>query len=241
VAAAGLGASSTPLERTFERTAPRPAQESLGAGWLGAALGNRTPDLRITRSPGHRSGPATCTDSSARVPERSESTESYRFPVHHPGHDRARLPVTECHLRGRRMALTQGHRLSRRCGQRGRGLGTIDLKAAAHGSGDRLEIIPVRGHYRRAGCASPSTTQASTMSVVAREQRGADGASLVIVEGSTSHPPAAGRRAWRPPPRQDWATTGAGTVGTSRCASRARWRAHNRRSPRSAAMSAPVS
>jgi hypothetical protein len=36
---------------------------------LGAALGNRTPDLRITRSPGLRSGPATSTDSSTRASE----------------------------------------------------------------------------------------------------------------------------------------------------------------------------
>jgi len=88
----------------------------------GAALGNRTPDLRITRSPGHRSGRATCTDSTARVPERSECTGCSGFSVHDPVHDRAGLPVTECHLRGRRMALTQGHRLFRRFfGQRGRG------------------------------------------------------------------------------------------------------------------------
>jgi hypothetical protein len=61
------------------------------------------------------------TDSSTRAPERSECTESYRFPVHDPVHDWAGLPVTECHLLGRRMAFTEGHRLSRRCGQRGRG------------------------------------------------------------------------------------------------------------------------
>jgi hypothetical protein len=49
------------------------------------------------------------------------------------------------------------------------------------------------------------------------------------------------RRAWREPPRQTWATTGAGVVGTSRRESRARCLAQTRRSPRSAATSAPAS
>ena len=42
-------------------------------------------------------------------------------------------------------------------------------------------------------------------------------------------------------PRQHWAITAAGTVGTTRRSSRARWRAHIRRPPRSAAISAPES
>jgi hypothetical protein len=39
-----------------------------------AALGNRTPDLRITRSPGPLSGRATCTDRLTRAPDCSQRT-----------------------------------------------------------------------------------------------------------------------------------------------------------------------
>jgi len=45
-----------------------PLPRSEGAADMGAALGNRTPDLRITRSPGLRSMLATCTHSSAPDP-----------------------------------------------------------------------------------------------------------------------------------------------------------------------------
>jgi hypothetical protein len=51
-------------------------------GWdflVGAAYRNRTDDLRITRSPRPRSGHATCTDSSTRVPECSWRTACSRF------------------------------------------------------------------------------------------------------------------------------------------------------------------
>ena len=90
---------------------------------------------------------------------------------------------------------------------------------------------------------APSTTHTSTMSVVAaRAAREPTELARSSSRASTSHPASSrARRAWRPPPRQDWARTGAGTVGTSRRMRRARWRAHKRRSPRSAAMSAPVS
>jgi hypothetical protein len=62
-----------------------------------AALGNRTPDLRITRSPAPRSSRATCTDSSTRVPECSERTRCSGLPVHDPVHGLASLLVTGCH------------------------------------------------------------------------------------------------------------------------------------------------
>ena len=64
-------------------------------------MGNRTPDLRITRSPGHRTGPATCTDSSTPSPECTQRTECTGFPGHDPGHDRGIPVVTDCYWQGR--------------------------------------------------------------------------------------------------------------------------------------------
>jgi hypothetical protein len=63
----------------------------------GAALGNRTPDLRITRSPAHRPGRTTCTDRGTCVPEcprrtaRPDSWATIRATAR-PGR-----PVTECY------------------------------------------------------------------------------------------------------------------------------------------------
>jgi hypothetical protein len=64
------------------------------------------------------------------------------------------------------------------------GLGAIDLKAAAHSSGDRLEITLVRGHYQVVP-AYGSLNDASINDVggCGASSEGADGASLVIIEG----------------------------------------------------------
>src|SRR6266566_9049712 len=63
---------------------------------LRAAYRNRTDDLRITRSPAHRPGRATCTDGSTRVPECSQRTACSGFSGHDAGHDLAYRAVTEC-------------------------------------------------------------------------------------------------------------------------------------------------
>jgi len=64
----------------------KPSERASDLRILGAALGNRTPDLRITRSPAHRSRRATCTDGSTHVPERSRRTGCSGLPVHDPVH-----------------------------------------------------------------------------------------------------------------------------------------------------------
>jgi hypothetical protein len=64
------------------------------------------------------------------------------------------------------------------------GLGTIDLKAAAHGSGDRLEITLVRAHYQVAPThGSFNDASINNVGACGASSEGADGASLVIVEG----------------------------------------------------------
>jgi hypothetical protein len=62
-----------------------------------AAYRIRTGDLRITRSPGLRSGSATCTDRSAPAPECTQRTVCPDFPVHDSVHGRAGLVVTACY------------------------------------------------------------------------------------------------------------------------------------------------
>ena len=80
----------------------KPSERASDLRILGAALGNRTPDLRITRSPGRRSGPATCTDSSTPAPKCTQRTACTGFPVHDPVHDRDMPGVTECYPRAGR-------------------------------------------------------------------------------------------------------------------------------------------
>jgi len=64
------------------------------------------------------------------------------------------------------------------------GLGAIDLKAAAHGSGDRLEIILVRAHYQVVPAhGSLNDTSINDVGGCGASGEGADGASLAIVEG----------------------------------------------------------
>jgi integrase len=65
-----------PLAKVLAKM-PLPISE--GAADPGAALGNRTPDLRITRSPPPRSGLSTCTDSRTCVPGCSECTVRSEF------------------------------------------------------------------------------------------------------------------------------------------------------------------
>lgn len=64
------------------------------------------------------------------------------------------------------------------------GLGAIDLKTAAYGSGNRLEITLVRAHYQVVPTHG-SLHDASINDVGGRGtcSQGADGASLVIIEG----------------------------------------------------------
>ena len=53
----------------------------------------------LQEKPPYRSGHVTCTDSSTRIPECSECTESFRFPVHDPVHGPSSPYVTECYYR----------------------------------------------------------------------------------------------------------------------------------------------
>jgi hypothetical protein len=124
-------------------------------------------------------------------------------------------------------------------GRQGRSTSRRRLTTAAMACRSSSSELTTRSCRRRA----PSTTHASTMSVVAARAASEPTERAWPSSSASTWHPASSRasRAWRPPPRQDWATTGAGVVGTSRSANRARCRAHMRRSPRSAAMSAPVS
>ena len=95
-----------------EREAGRDANNPYELGFRGgAAYRNRTDDLRITRSPRPRSGRATCTDSSTRVPECSQRTVCSGLPVHDPVHGVGQPSVTECYWMVL-MALARGHRVA---------------------------------------------------------------------------------------------------------------------------------
>jgi hypothetical protein len=81
------------------------------------------------------------------------------------------------------MALIQGHHLLAAAVSVA-GLGAIDLKAAAYGGGNRLEISLVRAHYQVVPTHG-SLNHASIHDVGGRGacSEGADGAGLVIIEG----------------------------------------------------------
>jgi hypothetical protein len=113
------------------------------------------------------------------------------------------------------------------------------LTAAAIAARSPSSELTIRSPRRRA----PSTTLASTMSAArARPARTPVALALVSSRPSTSHPASSRAScAWRDVPRQHWAMTEAGTVGTTRRSSKARCRTHIGRSPRSAAISAPES
>ena len=106
------GHLSHPRE-AFERTAGRAQVRKTPrswAFWVGAAYRNRTDDLRITRSPAHRSRRATCTDGSTHVPERSLRTGCSRLPVHDSVHGLGQPLGNRMLLGWTLMAHDLGHR-----------------------------------------------------------------------------------------------------------------------------------
>ena len=105
--------------------------------------------------------------------------------------------------------------------------GLVDFEALADGGDGGLEVAGV-GADDQVVAAQGSLDDAGVDNVAGGRAGGerAGGAGPGVVQGLGV---AAGQdrdsRAWRLPPRQAWARTGAGTTGTSRRFSRARWRA----------------
>ena len=76
-------------------------------------------------------------------PEMLSAHSALRLPGHDPGHGPACLPVTGCYwhreARSRKTAYFGGVSVA--------GLRAIDLKAAAYGSGNRLEVAFIGTHH----------------------------------------------------------------------------------------------